>query len=193
MDFVMTKSPSPAEQYALARRLVGTEETAKKGFAHAMKAAEAGHAEAATLLGDFYQHGLGTPPDEQESLKWYRRGAELGDGAGYAALGQRYVDDMGNVSDPILAKAWFEKAIELGYQPAASFLAKILMDESDPPDMDRGMQILLRAADAHDFGACLRLSSIYRHGRYGIAPNADKAEYYGKLSLSLAGKPSRGS
>src|ERR1700730_5197514 len=110
-------SMSPEERYLLARRLLGAPGTAEQAFELALLGAEAGHAKSATLVGDAYRWGLGTEPNEEESLKGYERSGELGDGAGYAGLGARHVDSMGKISDPMTAKVWFEKAIALGYMP----------------------------------------------------------------------------
>lgn len=173
---------SPVAMYLLARRLLPSAGTASEAHRLAQTAAEAGVAEAATLLGDAYKLGLGVQALEDESIKWYFRGGELGDGAAFANLAMRYVDDKGHISNTEEAKAWFERAHILGYRASTAYLAKILLEYTDPPDIERGLQLLHEGAGSNDFGSLLKLSRVYRDGLFGISPDTEKADRYHKMA-----------
>jgi TPR repeat protein len=137
----------PVAQFLLAAKLLKRQDTAAEGFKLAEQAAKAGLAEAAVLLGHAYQLGLGTKADDEKAKIWYLIGAELGDPDGFFQLGSRHVDERGNFTSPHEAKAWFERAVEEGHVASKSFLSRILLEHTTPPDLARAMALLKEGAD----------------------------------------------
>ncbi len=76
--------------------------------------AEANNPAAQNHLGWIYQHGLGLPQDNLESVKWYRRAAELGDSCGQSNLGWMYEHGLGVVRDLAAALHWHLLAAKQG-------------------------------------------------------------------------------
>jgi TPR repeat protein len=178
----------PIAQFLLAAKLLKRQETAVEGFKFAERAAKAGLPEAAVLVGHAYKLGLGTITDDEKARIWYLIGAELGDPDGFFWLGSRYVDDMGNFTSPHEAKAWFERAVEAGHVASKSFLAKVLLKHTTPPEVARAMALLKEGADQGDFGALMTLSSIYRHGLHGVAQSMELADKYLALAQPQIGR-----
>ena len=181
---------NPVARYLLARLLFKSPETAVEAHLLARIALDAGTPEAATLLGDAHKLGLGVEASETESSKLYQKGGELGDGAGFAKLGLRYVDDRGQIANFLEARHWFEKAYAAGYLGITAYLADILIDHVDPPDVRRGLQLLHHAAERKDFGSLMKLSRVYRDGLFGIPPDKAKAREYSRLAKEAMGESS---
>ena len=73
------------------------------------KAAENGSTDAQTMLGCWYENGLGgLKVDCQEAVKWYTKAAEKGDELGMAGLGAYYL----KTQDDEKAFFWLKKASE---------------------------------------------------------------------------------
>jgi TPR repeat protein len=186
--FKQAASEIPLAQFLLASRRLKRQDTAVEGFRLAERAAKAGLPEAAILLGHAYHLGLGTKADDEKARTWYLIGAELGDPEGFFQLGSRYVDEKGNFTSPHEAKAWFERAVERSHVASKSFLARILLEHTTPPDIARGMALLKEGADQRDFGALMRLSRIYRYGRHGVAQSTELADKYFALAQPQIGR-----
>ena len=58
-------------------------------------AAEAGHPQAATLLGWFHESGRGTEKNLEEARRWYRAGVDRGQADAMAALGRLLLKEPG--------------------------------------------------------------------------------------------------
>jgi len=63
------------------------------------RAALAGDAQAATLVGNLYVQSGPLPPNYAEAANWYRRAAEAGDRTAARALGSLYLTGAGVVRD----------------------------------------------------------------------------------------------
>jgi TPR repeat protein len=181
-------SEIPLAQFLLAERLLKRKDTAVEGFKYAERAAKAGIPEAAILLGHAYKLGLGTEADEEKAQNWYLIGAELGDPEGFFQLGSRYADEKDNFTSAHEAKAWFERAVDSGHVASKSFLARILLEHTTPPDIDRAMALLKEGADQKDFGALMRLSTIYRYGLHGFTQSTELADKYFALAQPQIGR-----
>jgi TPR repeat protein len=172
----------PMAKYILARLLLVKPDSAQEGMHLALQLAGSGFAPAATLLGDAYKLGLGVAKDDDESFKWYLKGGDMGDGAGYAQIGLRYIDDKGHISAPTEAKPWFEKAVHLNYLSVTTYLAKILMECTEPPNIESGMQLLQTAANQNDFGSLMKLGRIYSDGLFGVIRDETLAAKYRRMA-----------
>lgn len=79
----------PASQYALARMYFmsnGVDQSDRKGVLWLKKAAENGHPEAQTDLGDVYKIGLATRQNIVEADKWYTLAARQDFGRGIRTM-----------------------------------------------------------------------------------------------------------
>lgn len=74
-------------------------------------AAEAGSAEAQTMLGAMYDFGEVVRQDDQEAVKWYRRAADQGYSYAQHYLGTMYADGRGVRKDTVAAYMWHELAV----------------------------------------------------------------------------------
>lgn len=83
---------SPAAQARWGKALIegsaGVRRDARMGRRWLHRAAQAGDAEAAALLGDFYYRGETQPVDAEAALAWYRRAAESGHAAARQAVAE---------------------------------------------------------------------------------------------------------
>jgi TPR repeat protein len=88
------------------------------------KAAEQGHLDAHTFLGDMYFQGDGVPQDCAEAVEWYRKPAEQGDDVAQFKLGEMYEEGKGVQKDMTEATKWIRKAAEQGHEYAKEWLEK---------------------------------------------------------------------
>ncbi len=95
------------------------------------KAAEQGHIDAHTFLGDMYFFGEGFPQDYAESVKWYRKVAEQGDDVAQFKLGKMYEEEKGVPKDMTEATKWIRKAAEQGHEYAKEWLKKNAKNKSE--------------------------------------------------------------
>ena len=80
--------------------------------------AEKGDVWAQHNLGSMYAHGIGTPSDDTEAVKWYRKAAERGLAAAQNRLGVMYAEGNGVPADNLEAYAWFNIAAAQGDENA---------------------------------------------------------------------------
>ncbi len=73
-------------------------------------AAEQGHAEAQSALGNMYRDGRGVPRDDAEALKWWRKAAEQRFGEAEYNLGLLHMEGRTVPQDNIQAHMWFSLA-----------------------------------------------------------------------------------
>jgi len=72
--------------------------------------AQSGDVLAQCLLGNCYQLGLGTAPDTQLAMTWYRAAAEQGDG-----LAANNLAGILLTTEPTAADEWFTRARAMGF------------------------------------------------------------------------------
>lgn len=85
------------------------------------KAAQAGHAEAATALGEALLHGRGTAADATAAARWFKAGAEGGVPRGQLMWGMALAQGQGVARDQTAAANWFVRAADQG-EPLALWL-----------------------------------------------------------------------
>jgi hypothetical protein len=89
-----------------------------------LPAARAGDAEAASIVGEIFERGLGGTPDYTAAAEWYRRAADLGSTRAQIDLGHLYEKGLGVSRDLTAAIRWYRRAaglatsIELNVAPA---------------------------------------------------------------------------
>jgi len=72
--------------------------------------AEAGDPEAQTNVGEIFERGLGTDPNYDAALIWYRKAAEQGFARAQFNLGTLYERGLGVEADKLAALNWYRKA-----------------------------------------------------------------------------------
>jgi len=115
---------NPSELYAKGEQLLsqGKQTEARTYF---RKAAEQGHAEAASQLGDLYYEGNGVPKNFAEALKWYRIAADKGYAYAQYSLGFMYEHAQGGTENIYEAVNWYRKAAGQGDESAKKALDKL--------------------------------------------------------------------
>jgi serine/threonine protein kinase len=85
------------------------------------KAADAGNAQAAVLLGTLYAQGLGGPKSDWDAVRMFRQAAETGNARGMFNLGLMYESGrvVGDGKDPKSAAHWYTEASKRGDGDAA--------------------------------------------------------------------------
>ena len=75
-----------------------------------LPAAEGGDPEAQNAVGEIFERGLGTEPNEELAAVWYRRAAEQGDKAAQVNLATLYETGRGVPQSQVTALNWYRKA-----------------------------------------------------------------------------------
>lgn len=141
------------------------------------RAALAGDAEAATVVGDLYAKEGELPPNYSEAAIWFRVAADLGHAAAARTLGQYYLTGNGVGRDLEEAAAWFRKAAAAGDRDAVARLASLSLQgatgEADRVRTREWFETAARGGDpvaAYNFGVCLAEGSgIARDDREAMA------------------------
>jgi hypothetical protein len=72
--------------------------------------AEQGDAQAQTLVGEIYEHGLQGEPNYTAAAEWYRKAAEQGNARAQFDLGSLYEKGLGVATDKLEALNWYRRA-----------------------------------------------------------------------------------
>lgn len=150
------------------------------------KAADAGHAEAATVLASVLD---GAELDE-EAIKYYRQAATAGNLNGMFGLGSMLAIGDGGKKDFVEARTWFEKAAEAGHPMSTQAMAQAYMfgELGIPEDQRKSKEALrwiMRAADLGYIRALELLEQSYRSGDFGLVVDVAKADELKKKIASL--------
>ncbi|MBX3705331.1 MAG: caspase family protein [Pseudomonadales bacterium] len=78
-----------------------------------MPQAQAGDAEAQTMVGELFERGRGIEPDYEAAALWYRRAADQGFARAQVNLGNLFERGLGVPRDPLQALAWYRRAAGL--------------------------------------------------------------------------------
>jgi TPR repeat protein len=151
--------------YGLARLAppAGLPADAASGREWLAKAAQAGDAQAARILGTALLTGAAgyAAPDRAREL--FRRGQELGDGPSSLALADLAARGVGGPADPQLAEQVLRIAAERDDAEAASALGRYLVAAAAKgwtPGYDEAVVWLTRAAGKNDSAAMERLGDV---------------------------------
>jgi uncharacterized protein len=128
--------------------------------------AQAGDAEAETLLALAYHSGTLLKNDEAEALRLLHKAADQGYVAAQESLGIYYAAGIGmEKPDPKVALGWFTAAAEKGSVDAATNIGSMYAGgDGVPKDMTTAIRWFRQAADAGGASAAYSLSMIYRRG-----------------------------
>ena len=161
---------------ALARHyLIGTltERNQLKAVRYAETAAEYGHPEALSLMGDIYRYGLGVRPDHHTAQNYYRQAAEAGSlSACHKLLSDAALHDQDHYED-IKRTALILQHIEKTFQEALAYQEGIGRQQ----DYTAARKLYLEAAEFHHSGAAAQLGVIYYYGQ-GVKYSPKEAAYW---------------
>lgn len=76
--------------------------------------AKSGDPKAQTYVGEMFEQGLGTTPDYETAVAWYRKAAEQGYERAQMNLGSMYERGLGVEKDEVEALNWYRKATGMG-------------------------------------------------------------------------------
>ena len=91
-------------------------------------AADQGHANAQTNLGNMYNNGEGVPEDDAEAVRWYRLAADQGNRLAQFNLGMLERNGWGRDVNPSAACEWFEKSAKEDVPMAQELLGDCYRD-----------------------------------------------------------------
>lgn len=160
--------------------------------------AEQGDATAQDCVGTMYCEGLGVEKDEMIAAGWYEKSAEQGYAQAQNALGAMYINGIGVEPDRQKGLNYITKAAVQGLEiakqnayalyyeeaqagniPALHNVAYMCLNgwggEADPQNC---MQLLEVAAQNGYTKSATALSQIYSSGKFGVEPDAEKAEFW---------------
>jgi TPR repeat protein len=92
-------------------------------FTEVLAAANEGDLHAQNIIGIKYHMGWGTPQNDLEAVKWFRKGAEQGYAASESWLGTMYRNGWGVSKNETQARKLYELAAKQGNISAKSALA----------------------------------------------------------------------
>lgn len=120
-------------------------------LAHYRAAAEAGHGQAAWLLGMRYLEGIGTAPDPEEAFRYVSMAAEAGSEDGMLSLAVMYALGQGTPADPAVARGLYWQLASAGNAHAMRGLGGMLLfGEGGEAEPARGYALISMAAEAGD-------------------------------------------
>ena len=105
-------------------------------------AADAGDAEAQTVVGEIYEKGLGPTPDYARAADWYRKAADQGHARAQFNLGTLYEQGLGVEKDPL-------QALNL-YRAAGGLEGDVGYEEAYRQELTRQRVELQKAIDERD-------------------------------------------
>ncbi|HCA26851.1 MAG TPA: hypothetical protein DEP05_04290 [Betaproteobacteria bacterium] len=129
-------------------------------FRQALKAAQTGDATAQTTVGLMYRHGKGTPQNDGEAVKWYKKAALQGNAEAEAYLGFMYMTGRGVRRNDHMALKWDTKSADQGDSDAQYNLALMYLDGRGVPSDKIQAYVWFKLASANDAGARARLRTL---------------------------------
>jgi len=150
------------------------------------KAADAGHIEAAVVLGTIYD---GAEQDEQAVI-YFRKAADAGNLEGMYGLANMLAAGEGVTKDVEAAKALFIKAANAGHITSIQLMAQAYLrgELGIPEEQRKGAEALnwiVRAADLNFIPAIEELQQAYLSGDYGLTVDPAKSEQMKQKIISL--------
>ena len=132
-----------------------------QGFEWFKRAAQAGDADAGTIVGDCYLHGNGTPKDEDEGIRILLPLAKLGVPHAKTLIGQCYYNGSGQFAKlsqserDRMAKSFFEEAILAGDWSACGHLGVMYeVGRGVPKDWKQAARLYLQGVE-HENPICM--------------------------------------
>ena len=144
--------------------LLGDAETAKAS-AWFQKAAAQGNANAKHSLALLLTDEGSDPVDWARGARLFSELAAINQTEAMFHLGRLYQKGRGVVQNTRTAETWFRRAGTRGHVPSLLALARVLIEETSPPDYESAGAILGQAAELGDPHAQYALAQLYAAGR----------------------------
>ncbi|AOW47646.1 tetratricopeptide repeat protein [Acetobacter ascendens] len=153
----------------------GVARDAVRGETWLRRAALAGDAEAAAILGDMHGRGGEMPPNYAEAISWYRFASDQGHAASSRTLGNIYLSGVGVPKDPQAAAQWFKIAAEQGDKEATAELGNLALAGIVPTaEAAEVLECYRNAAAQDDFLAAFNVGVALAQG-VGSQKNEEEA------------------
>jgi TPR repeat protein len=143
------------------------------------KAAEQGHAESQSQLGQMYYLGEGVEQNLELAVSWYREAANQGDPEGQYRLGCCFRFGMGVKENNESAVEWLRKAADAGIAGAQGNLGSIYAEAQNDA---LAVSWWEKAAVLGDGISQYRLGRCYMNGEHSILMDAKRAKMYVKAA-----------
>ncbi|MFM7181163.1 MAG: tetratricopeptide repeat protein [Verrucomicrobiales bacterium] len=157
----------------------------EESFALMKEAADAGYPDAVGAIGHYLANGIGTPKDEAEAVRWFRKGAELGSAKAMLNYGLMLCQGKGIAANAADGREWIRKAAATGLPEANLEWAEALFHGNHGATVDRAAAFPFYkvAADAGIPGACNTLGTMYESGIGVQAEDAEAIRLFHKAAL----------
>jgi TPR repeat protein len=129
------------------------------------KAAAQNFATAEYLLGYCYLYGQGVATNFDTANEWLRKAAKHDSPAGLHALAYSHYIGRGVATNRTEAIRLLRRATELGSYPSATFLAIILLEDSNSADLGEAVRLARSAAENGDISGQRLLAKMFLLGR----------------------------
>ena len=144
---------------------------------------------AGTILALMYDSGMAPTSNSSDAEKLLLAAAGLGDPSACIELARKHKAKFGKNYDRQVIYDYLSEAFRGGDNAAASMLADWYFESGSDEDIKRALELLHVGASRDDFACLVKLSSIYRHGMYGVPSDLNVAKRYHEKSLHLIGRP----
>jgi hypothetical protein len=177
-------------RYLISERPINFYSDAREGKIWLTKAAEKGHVGAMEELGSIYELDV-TPMGQEKTWYWYTKAAEAGSLNSMNRLGQAYrFGDLGVPKDESKAIYWYEKSHKAeeeetwgpvrrsalaGNAVAMENLGQKYENASAFDGSKQAFEWYIKAAQAGNQAAMVRLANVYEQGELGLPKDQGKA------------------
>jgi len=171
-----------------------------KGFALALRAAEAGYYLARQGMTNYYHKGIGIKVDDVEATRWVKRGADQGDSNAMRDYAYALRTGIGVPVDKAAAVDWYERSFlyddfstahvpmigesDWSKYPFTTATYDELIEKGDlpKPDLPARFHTMLARADGGDAEAQFEVAMMYFVGRGTRSDRAKTVDYLKKAA-----------
>jgi TPR repeat protein len=133
-------------------------------------------------IGYLFRFGKGTKQDDEQAVKYFKKGAELNNSNAQYYLGFMYYNGFGISKDSSLGCYWWKKSADQENSNGLFYIGNSykwgLCDEKD---LEKAVYFFQKSADLGSHLSQLKLGEAYEQGK-GIAKDSKKAFYWYKKS-----------
>ncbi|MET4701625.1 TPR repeat protein [Constrictibacter sp. MBR-5] len=197
---LLPRSPTIAAEWLEAARVAGDARASRllgelllsgdgvpqdiaRGLALLEAAADGGDLASIVALGRWYRGDYGATPDPQRARALFERAAAAvpPDTTALMELARAYRDGLGGAPDAAAAERTFARAADLGSVAAIRELAGLAFN-SDPPQVERALGLLRKAAAARDLAAAAMLGRWLLSHSFTPDALAEGVDWLGKAA-----------
>ena len=120
-----------------------------------------------------------------ECINLFEKSTKNGDGEGYYKIAEIYRDGTVAQQNDLLYIQYLEKAVDLNFTSAMLDLSvELLNGEIVPTNIEKGLRLMILAANAGSSLACNNMAKIFRNGKF-LPRNMEDAIYWAKKASTL--------